>query len=226
VGVTHVLKPGKKILLNRLETRVVDKLLNAESAHKTNCKAREKTLRFLSSKIGITKIMVGILVFVIALAVAGASYYIATRPVEPKPTPTPTPTITPTPTTAITPTPTASVNPTPAPTPTSSDLTTPEKVRNSVMTFMRVNHAETAQFMTDLIWTGGRVTPQNLVGAETYMYYSQGWNVTITYPVVPNAIYTIKADYSATSIGIPYRVIWQGTWQSEVINETNYIFAQ
>lgn len=164
--------------------------------------------------------MVGILVFVIALAVAGASYYIATRPVEPKPTPTPVPTA------AGTPTPTASVNPTPSPTSTSSDLTIPEKVRNSAMAFIRVNHAETAQFMTDLVWTGGRVTPENIVGAETYMYYSQGWNVTITYAVVPNAIYTIRADYSATSTGIPYRIIWQGTWQNEAINETSYIFAQ
>ena len=193
---------------------------------KSIIRQERKELRFLSSKIGITKIIVGILIFVIALAVAGASYYIATRPVEPKPTPTPATTPTPIPTTTGTPTPTASVKPTPAPTPTPSDLTTPEKVRNSAMTFIRVNHAETAQFMTNLVWTGGRATPQNLVGAETYMYYSQSWNVTITYPVVPNAIYTIKADYSATSIGIPYRIIWQGTWQNELINETSYIFAQ
>ena len=80
--------------------------------------------------------------------------------------------------------------------------------------------------MKNLVWTGGRVTPQNIVGAETFMYYSQGWNVTINYPVIPNAIYNIVADYSATSIGIPYRIIWQGTWQNEVINEKSYVFAQ
>ena len=66
---------------------------------------------------------------------------------------------------------------------------------------------------------------QNIVGAETFMYYSQGWNVTISYPVVPNATYTI-VDNSSPSIGIPYRVIWKGTWQNEVINETSSIFAQ
>jgi len=64
--------------------------------------------------------------------------------------------------------------------------------------------------MKDIVWTGGRVTPPNIVGAETYMYYNQGWNVTINYPVVPNAIYNIVADYSTRSIGIPYRVIWKG----------------
>jgi hypothetical protein len=80
--------------------------------------------------------------------------------------------------------------------------------------------------MKDLVWTGGRVTPPNIVGAETYMYYSLGWNVTINYPVVPNAIYQITADYSAVSTGIFYRAIWKGTWQNEVINETSYVFAQ
>jgi hypothetical protein len=99
-------------------------------------------------------------------------------------------------------------------------------MRDSVMSFIRSNHPETAQFMTDLVWTGGRVTPPNLVGAETYMYYSQGWNVTISYPVVLNPIYKVVADYSAIGISIPYRIIWNGTWQNEVINETSYIFAQ
>ena len=89
-----------------------------------------------------------------------------------------------------------------------------------------LNHPETAQFMTDLVWTGGRVTPLNLVGAETYAYYSQGWNVTMSYPVVLNPIYKIVADYSAIGISIPYRIIWQGTWQNDSINETSYIFAQ
>ena len=94
------------------------------------------------------------------------------------------------------------------------------------MVFIKSTHPETAQFMKDLAWTGGRATPQNLVGAETYMYYSQGWNFTINYPVVPNAIYKINADYSATSISIPYRIIWQGTWQNDDTNETSYIFTQ
>ncbi len=94
------------------------------------------------------------------------------------------------------------------------------------MNYLKVNHPESAQFMKDLVWTGGRVTPQNAVGAQTYMYYSKGWNVTITYPVVPNAIYNVVADYSAPGVSIPYRVIWKGTWQDEVINETSYVFAQ
>ena len=68
--------------------------------------------------------------------------------------------------------------------------------------------------------------PPDIVGAETYMYYSKGWNFTINYPVVPNPIYNIIADYSAVSISIPYRIIWKGTCQNEIIKETNYVFAQ
>jgi len=94
------------------------------------------------------------------------------------------------------------------------------------MNYIKSNHPETAPFMTNLNWTGGRATPQNILGAETYKYYSQGWNFTIRYPVVPDPIYNLVADYSTTSIGIPYRIIWNGTWQNEVINETSYIFAQ
>jgi len=187
-------------------------------------------LRFLSSRSGLTKIVVVILIVFFAAAAMAISYYaiapLLSQNASPMPTPSPEPTVspTPTPTPITTPTPTDSTNPTPTPSP--PELTTQERIRDSVMFYINSNHPETAQFMKDLVWTGGRATPPNIVGAETYMYYSQGWNVTINYPVVPNAIYNIVADYSATSTGIPYRIIWQGTWQNEVINETSYVFAQ
>jgi hypothetical protein len=194
-------------------------------------------LRFLSSRSGITKIIAVTLIVVFASATVTISYYAITQLLyqnaSPIPTPSPEPTVSPTPTSPYptkptptpitTPTPTSSVHPTPTPT---SELTTQEKIRDSTMSSIKSNHPETSQFTKDLIWTGGRVTPQNLVGAETFMYYSQGWNVTISYPVVPNAIYNIVADYSAPSVSIPYRIIWKGTWQNEVINETSYVFAQ
>jgi hypothetical protein len=109
------------------------------------------------------------------------------------------------------------------------ELSTQEQVRDAVMAYIKNNHDETAQFMNSLAWTGGRATPQGIIGAETYTYLSQGWNVTMRYPVVPNPIYTITADYAATSTGsasIPYRVIWQGAWQNGTITETSYTFAQ
>jgi hypothetical protein len=191
-------------------------------------------LRFLSSRPGIAKIVVAILIVVVASAAVVISYYAITHLLSqnapPTPTPSPEPTVSPVPTSPFpttptpTQTPTGSANPTPTPSP--PELTTQERIRDSVMNYIKSNYPETAQFMKDLVWTGGRVTPPNILGAETYMYYSQGWNFTINYPVVPNAIYNIVADYSATSIGIPYRIIWKGIWQNEVIDETSYVFAQ
>ncbi len=193
-------------------------------------------MRFLSSRSRITKIVVVIIIVIFASSVVAISYYgiaqLLSQNASPTPTPSPEPTVSPTPassvptspTPIITPTPTDSSNPTPTPSP--SDLTTQEKIRYSIMDFIKSNHPESAQFIKNLVWTGGRVTPPNIVGAETYIYYSQGWNVTINYPVVPNAIYNIVADYSAPSIGIPYRIIWKGNWQNEVINEISYVFAQ
>jgi len=107
-----------------------------------------------------------------------------------------------------------------------SELSTQQKIRDSVMDYIKFNHPETAQFMNNLVWKGGRTTPQNLISAETYVYTSEGWKFTINYPVVPNPLYNITADYSATSISIPYRIIWIGSWQNWCINETSYIFAQ
>jgi hypothetical protein len=75
-------------------------------------------------------------------------------------------------------------------------------------------------------WTGGRTTPNGILGAETYTYQSNGWTITITYPVIPNPTYNITADYSAPGIGIPYRVIWQGIYQNQTIKETSYTLAQ
>lgn len=110
------------------------------------------------------------------------------------------------------------------------ELSTQEQARDDVMEYIKTSHLETAQFMNDLAWTGGRVTPEGLVGAETYTYTSLGWNVTITYPVVLNPVYTVIADYSATAANngssIPYSVMWKGTWDNGTVTETSYEFAQ
>jgi hypothetical protein len=110
------------------------------------------------------------------------------------------------------------------------ELPIQEQVRDDAMTYIKTSHPETAQFINNLAWTGGRTTPQGILGAETYTYLSQGWNVTIHYPVIANPIYAITADYSATSANssasIPYRVMWQGTWENGNVTETDYTFAQ
>jgi hypothetical protein len=180
----------------------------------------------------LTKLLVAGLVVIVLILAVGA-YMQATQP-TPQPTLSPSPTIKPTqiPNPSFSPTPTSlESTPTPSsPTPSSPtptpNLSEQEVIRNLVMNYIKSNHSETAQFMNNLVWTGGRATPENVVGAETYIYYSGGWNFTMTYPVVPQAIYKITADYKTTEVSIPYRVIWQGTWQNQIIKETDYVFAQ
>ena len=113
---------------------------------------------------------------------------------------------------------------------TPPELSTQEQVREDAMAYIKTNHPETEQFMGNLAWTGGKVTQEGLLGSEKYTYTSQGWNVTMSYPVVLNPIYTVTADYSATAANsgasIPYRVVWEGKWDNGTITETNYDFAQ
>jgi hypothetical protein len=95
---------------------------------------------------------------------------------------------------------------------------TQEQVRDATMTYVRINHPETAQCMKSLSWTGGNITPKGVVGGATYSCTSDGWNVTMQYPVVPNALYSITANYVAPSA----HVACQGTWQNGTITETSY----
>jgi len=105
-----------------------------------------------------------------------------------------------------------------------------EKIRDAAMEYIKVNHAEVALFMDKLEWTGGRVTPEGLLGAETYTYSSSGWLVTLNYPVVANPVYKITVSYSVPneegSISLPYAIQWEGCWLNNSIREISYCFAQ
>ena len=102
---------------------------------------------------------------------------------------------------------------------------TQEQIRDDVMAFIEADHPETAQFMQSFNWTGGSTTPEGIVGAETYSYTSDGWNVTMQYPVVPNAVYSITANYTTPGPPAQATVAWQGTWQNGTITEKSYNFT-
>ncbi len=76
---------------------------------------------------------------------------------------------------------------------------TPENIRDFTMYYISVTHKETSWRMWNVAWTGGRTTPSNIVGEETYPYTSNGWNGTMNYPVVPNPTYNIKVYYNQPS---------------------------
>ena len=108
-----------------------------------------------------------------------------------------------------------------------SVLSTQEQVRDAIMVYIEANHNETTQYMQSLSWTGGRATPAMLVGSETYIYQTIGWNVTMQYPVVLDPTYTVTAKYTSPVSQItPEQIIvdWQGIWQNGTITETGYVF--
>ncbi|MCW4010933.1 MAG: hypothetical protein NWF05_09990 [Candidatus Bathyarchaeota archaeon] len=114
---------------------------------------------------------------------------------------------------------------------TSNVPVTQEQIRDSVMNYIKINHDQTAQFMQDLNWTGGKVQT-GLIGAEQYSYTTltsapgaAGWTVTLDYPVVLDPVYTVNANYTQTGVQTPYNVVWEGTWQSGAITETSYTFS-
>jgi hypothetical protein len=109
-------------------------------------------------------------------------------------------------------------NPQPTATP---ELTTQEQARNEVMNYIKTNHPETVQYMQSFSWTGGDVTQMGLVGTSTYVYASNGWNATMTYPIVPNPIYAFKVTYTNQGAASPL-ITWEGKWQSGTITQTSY----
>ena len=73
------------------------------------------------------------------------------------------------------------------------------------MALIQTNWPETQPLMTNLAWTGGRATPEGLVGYETYIYTGNGWNVTVGNPVIPV-------------------LDWKGVYFHGEVNETSFCY--
>lgn len=163
------------------------------------------------------KLLMIIAVVAIVLIVGGFGTWTLLNTNQPSSTATPSPTATPTP------------EPSPSP-----DDTVQQQVRDVAMNYIKTNHPETEQYMTDLSWTGGRqATAEGLVGAETYVYETvhgalggQWWTVEFSYPVVLNPVYTVSANYTQSGVLSPVTIAWKGTWQNGAITETIYSFNQ
>lgn len=102
-----------------------------------------------------------------------------------------------------------------------NQLPAAEQVRNDIVNFLRT-HADAVPYLQTFNWTGGNITPEGLVGSSTYSYINNGWNVTMQYPIVPNPIYAITANYNQGTVTI----VWRGTWQNTNITETSYVNNQ
>ncbi len=90
-----------------------------------------------------------------------------------------------------------------------------DQIRDQAMVYIAANHTQTIPLMETISWTGGR-QDAGLLGSEKYQYTSGNWTMMLQYPVVPNPIYTITANYTAGD-----GFSWMGTYQNGVLNQTS-----
>jgi hypothetical protein len=119
---------------------------------------------------------------VIVVIVAGYVGLTGLNGNQPAPTPSPsaTPLASPTPQTSPTASPSSQTSPIASPSP---ELATQEQIRDSVINYIKMQHNQTAPYMQGLMWTGGMMSNGMMVGSSTYSYESNGWNVTMQYPI-------------------------------------------
>jgi len=79
--------------------------------------------------------------------------------------------------------------------------------RDQALLYVSEKHGQSG-LGAGLAWQEERLTPENIVGGETYQYTAGDWVVTVSYPVVlpENTIYTISLTNKASGF----------EWQSEV----------
>jgi hypothetical protein len=72
------------------------------------------------------------------------------------------------------------------------------------MLYIKGNHSETVQLMTNLSWVGGR-DESGPVDTERFIYYSGNWTVTVEYPVaLDTPTYTINGAYNSASMMVAF----------------------
>ena len=102
-------------------------------------------------------------------------------------------------------------------------------VRDVAIDHIKRYHPETIDLLIHLTWSGGKDETGGFIDKEQYSYTSNGWIIEITFHIASNPEYEIKADYSSIrsgSVGVPTRIIWEGTYINDKIMENNYQIVQ
>ncbi|MCL5878145.1 MAG: hypothetical protein M1540_10085 [Candidatus Bathyarchaeota archaeon] len=100
---------------------------------------------------------------------------------------------------------------------------TEEGIRDLTMMFLKVYHNNTSTYMHGMSWTGGQMDMGMMVGSNKYNYQSNGWNVTIQNPVVPNPPYTITAIYMPSNMQTAM-MTWEGTLDNGIMTQNSYAY--
>jgi hypothetical protein len=100
-----------------------------------------------------------------------------------------------------------------------------EGIRDVTMMYLKVYHNNTSSYMQGMMtWTGGQMDMGMMVGSNKYNYQSNGWNVTMQNPVVPNPIYTITAVYMPSGMQRAM-MTWEGTLDNGIITQTSWAYS-
>jgi hypothetical protein len=86
------------------------------------------------------------------------------------------------------------------------------QARDQAMLYVSEQHGQSG-LGAGLAWQEERLTPENIVGGETYQYTAGDWVVTVAYPVVlpENTIYTISISNQSTGFQWEGEIDAQGT---------------
>jgi len=98
----------------------------------------------------------------------------------------------------------------------------PEYARDTAIEYILKNHDELRGMLAPSSWAARNLTPEGLVGSNTWRYKSGGWTVTTTNMVVRIPTYSVEIEY-AWDIGLQ----WKGTVDQEGnVVETAFTLAQ
>ena len=82
----------------------------------------------------------------------------------------------------------------------------PEYARDTAIQYILKNHDELKGLLAPSSWAARNLTPEGLIGSNTWRYTSGGWTATTTNMVVRVPTYSVEIEY-AGDIGFQ----WKGT---------------
>jgi hypothetical protein len=98
----------------------------------------------------------------------------------------------------------------------------PEFARDLAIEHILKNHVEHKGLLAPSSWAARNLTPERLVGSNTWQYKSGGWTVTTTNMVVRIPTYSVEIEYEGDT-----GFLWKGTVdQDGNVVETAFTLAQ
>ena len=86
------------------------------------------------------------------------------------------------------------------------ELLLPMKACETAVRYVLERHPELGEVEIPSLWVTEMAAPNGLVGASTLRYFSEGWNVTVKFPIVQHPDYNVEVRYTG---GVD--LIWSGT---------------